>query len=88
VYLGLSSVIEDVVICGNYFSHNRDLALLEADLKHVRADLKEIEKVIRAHHANTIYRVTADELLQVIGEALEHGPRPTKSRIRPAEPGR
>jgi lipoate-protein ligase A len=81
VYLQSTAVIEDVVICGNYFSHGRDMALLESSLKYVRADMDEVKKVIGEQYKNTIYRVTMDELLQVIEKALKDGTSKAKSRI-------
>ena len=73
-----ANVLDAVLITGDYFSRDIDVARLESALRFVPVDPARIRSVVDRSACESIYRVSAGELTRLIAEAA----------ARTSEPGR
>jgi lipoate---protein ligase len=70
VYVDRSAnVIDAVLITGDYFSRDIEVARLESSLRFVPVDDLRIRSVVSQCACDSLYRVSADELTRLIAEA-------------------
>jgi lipoate---protein ligase len=60
------SVLDAVLITGDYFSREIEVARLESSLRFVAVDAAKIRRIVAQHACETIYRVASDELAGLI----------------------
>lgn len=60
------SVLDAVLITGDYFTRDLDLARIESALRFVPVDPSRIHAAISEHHPGAIYRVSGDELADLV----------------------
>lgn len=75
---GSGTALDAVLITGDYFSRNLDLASLEASLKGTPARVESVLDVIRHYGREAIYRLDAEVLAEMIVSARESGNRPVR----------
>lgn len=67
------SVLDAVLITGDYFSRDLEVARLESALRHIAADPNRIRATLSEHACDMIYRVDPDDLTALILEAAAPG---------------
>lgn len=67
------NVIDAVLITGDYFSRDVEIARLESALRFVPAELERIQSITAHHACLAIYRVAPEELASLILEACTSG---------------
>ena len=67
------SVLDAVLITGDYFTRDLDLARIESALRFVPVDPSRIHAAIGEHQSEAIYRVSGDELVGLILSAAGSG---------------
>lgn len=64
-------VLDAVLITGDYFTRDLDLARLESSLRFIPAELDRIQQALEDQECDAIYRVTNSELAQLILAAAQ-----------------
>jgi lipoate-protein ligase A len=67
------SVLDAVLITGDYFSRDIEIARLESSLRFVPVEPARLRQAIATHDCNMIYRVSPDELVRLILDAASPG---------------
>jgi lipoate---protein ligase len=62
-------VLDSVLITGDYFSRDLDVARLESSLRHLPVSRTRLAEAITSHACGAIYRVTVDEMIELVMEA-------------------